>query len=208
MKVKNTVAILIASLCLMACGADSAESLPRELTAKEIEDYNTYLKGWDCYGFLLSSYDDVRNVNLDQVFYSGAGLSEQPQEEEVEAYLQEIGEKEVFTDLFYIPAAKVDELLLEKTGYSLQDMQDVGNDLHMVYLEAYDAYFTEAGDTNYMSITCTSGTENADGTVTLECESSMEDGEDYTIIHRCTVTLDKDTRQFIRNDITEGYFAN
>ena len=43
--------------------------------------------------------------------------------------LQEVGQDEVYTDLVCIPAAKMDELLIEKTGYSLQEMRDAGNDL-------------------------------------------------------------------------------
>ena len=119
--------------------------------------------------------------------------------------LQEVGQDEVYTDLVCIPEAKMDELLIEKTGHSLQEMRDAGNDLQTVYLEEYDAYFGEAGDTNYLSVTCTSGTEREDGTVTLECESGMEDGGDYSIVHRCTVTLDRDTGRFISNVITDGY---
>lgn len=218
MKVKFFAAIMAMSICLAACGPKestpqeqtSEESMPEELTSEELtseelENYSAYLRGWDCYGFLLSSYDDVREADLGEVFYSGAGLAERPGEEEVEAYLQAAGQEEVYTDLICIPATKMDELLIEKTGYSLQEMKDAGNDLQTVYLKEYDAYFGEAGDTNYLSVTCTSGTENADGTVTLECESGMEDGDDYTIVHRCTVTLDRDTRRFISNVITDGY---
>lgn len=215
MKVKFFAAIMAMSICLAACGPKestpqeqtSEESMPEELTSEELENYSVYLRGWDCYGFLLSSYDDVREADLGEVFYSGAGLAEQPGEEAVEAYLQEVGQEEVHTDLICIPAAKMDELLIEKTGYSLQEMRDAGNDLQTVYLEEYDAYFGEAGDTNYLSVTCISGTENADGTVTLECESGMEDGEDYSIVHQCTVTLDRDTGRFVRNVITDGYKA-
>jgi hypothetical protein len=242
MKAKLIMTILAMSMCLMACGVNEStnteespntsenvqleveseydeaaqsgdeESLPRELIQAELADYNAYLREVNCYGFLLSSYDDVRNVNLDEVFYSGAGISEQPGEEEIQAYLQAAGQDEVYTDIFYIPAAKIDELLLEKTGYSLQDMKDAGNELNMIYLEEYDAYFTEAGDTNYMPVECTYGTKNADGTVTLECQAGIEsdDGDttSYTIIHKCTVTLDENTKQFIKNTITDGYYAN
>jgi hypothetical protein len=133
-------------------------------------------------------------------------LSEQPDEAAVEAYLAEVGQEELYTDLFYVPAEKVNALLLEKTGDSLQDMEDAGNAMQMVYLEAYDAYFAEVGDTNYIAITCTAGTENADGTITLECESGMEDGDDSTGTLRCTVTLDKETRRFISNKITGGIY--
>jgi hypothetical protein len=169
-----------------------------ELTQKELTEYSNYLSERDSYGFLLSSYDDVKNVNLNEVFYSGAGVSEQPGEEEKAAYLKETGEEELYTDLFYISTEKIDQVLQEKTGYTLQDMENAGNKLDMVYLEAYDAYFQEAGDTNYIQITCTAGTENADGTVTLECQS----GDENNMVHQCTVTLEKGTRQFIKNKVT------
>jgi hypothetical protein len=188
--------------------APAEENFPRELEAEELADYSEYLKRRDCYGFLLSSYDDVRNVNLGEVFYSGAGIDRQPTSDETEAYLQAVGQEELFTDLICIPAADMDQLLLERTGYTLQDMQAVGNDVNMTYMEACNAYFNEVGDTNYLQITCTSGTEDADGTVTLECESAMEEGEAAVMVLKCTVTLDQATKRFIRNEVTDGYYVS
>jgi hypothetical protein len=184
-------------------GTETQAETATELTKEELTEYSNYLSQRDSYGFLLSSYDDVKNVNLNEVFYSGAGVSEQPGEEEKAAYLKETGEEELYTDLFYISTEKIDQVLQEKTGYTLQDMKNAGNNLDMVYLEAYDAYFQEAGDTNYIQITCTAGTENADGTVTLECQS----GDENNMVHQCTVTLEKETRQFIKNKVTGGYYA-
>jgi hypothetical protein len=184
------------------------EALPRELTEQEKEDYSAFLRRMDCYGFLLSSYEDVRKVNLNEVFYNGAGVDKQPEEEEIKAYLEAAGLEEVFTDLIAIPAADANAILLERTGYSLQDMQNAGNDLNMIYLDAYDTYFQQVGDTNYMRITCISGTENEDGTVTLECEAGEGEGDDYILEHQCTVTLDKETGHFISNEITGGYYAD
>jgi hypothetical protein len=236
MRAKMMVAILVTVACFTACGnkADEAANtqselqveeqteaksekietseatgedvMPRELTESELTAYSEYLSGRDSYGFLLSSYEDVKDVDLGQVFYSGAGLSEQPNEEEKEAYLEEMNQEELYTDLFYVSAEKADDLLREKTGYSLEEFQEDGNDMQMVYLEAYDAYFAEVGDTNYIEITCTSGTENSDGTITLDCVSGMEGGDESNVTLRCTVTLEQASRQFISNEITGGIY--
>jgi hypothetical protein len=186
---------------------ESQAAFPRELTEKELEDYSEYLNGRDAYGFLLSSYDDVRNVNLAEVFYSGAGIDVQPDAAETKEYLKAVGQDELFTDLICIPAESLNQVLSDRTGYSLKDMQEAGNDISMTYIKEYDAYFHEVGDTNYIQSVCISGTENVDGTVTLECEAYMGEGTDYdVIVNKCTVTLDKATRHFISNEITDGFY--
>ncbi len=230
MKTKS-LAIIILSTCLVACGSKgdnnknisnteskdtesiskieieneddtqvdteitSDTTLESDLAPEELEEYSKYLSGMDTYGFLLSEYDDVRAVDLGEVFYKGAGLSENLSEEEKEEYLQEVlrNDGNVYgLDERFIASENIDNLLKEKTGYSLQDFKDSGNDLPMLYLEKYGMYFSECGDTNYREFICTCGIDNGDGTITIYCESGNK---------KCKVMLNKETRQFISNEI-------
>lgn len=49
---------------------------PVRLTQEEIQFFTEFIQKMENYGFLLSAYDAPEYVNLDEVFYSGAGIDE------------------------------------------------------------------------------------------------------------------------------------
>lgn len=83
-----------------------------------------------------------------------------------------------------VTRAQMEAFLLEHAGLHLEDTQRKGLD-QFIYLEEYDAYYLAHGDTNYSNCEILSGTRNADGTISLEYESTFH-GDSGT----ATVTLE------------------
>ena len=54
----------------------------RGLTEEELRGFEKYLNRIDNYGFLMSDYGSPEYINLNEVFYSGAGLEQSPLTEE------------------------------------------------------------------------------------------------------------------------------
>jgi len=182
--------------------AAEEDNFPVELTISEIADFQTAFSAYDNYGFLLSSYDDVRDVDLHQVLYSGAGMNNPENYEEITtAYLAAIGETELFTDCTILTTHQLDKFLLSKTGYTLSEMN---NPLGWEYVEAYDAYVHQHGDTNYISATCTNG--RAIGRDLYEIDYTFDGGlydNDGNLLTVGTVTVNTAgvALQFVSNSL-------
>ena len=132
-----------------------ADNYPAELSQAEISDFQNAFSDDENYGFLLSAYDDARDVDLYQVFYTGAGMSGPDNSEEIiDAYLASIGETELFTDCTILTYTQIDDFLLAKTGYTLSDMT---KSLNWEYVAQYDVFVHQHGDTNYITANCTGG---------------------------------------------------
>ena len=129
----------------------------REITDSEKEELTEFVRRWDAYGFLLSEYIMPVEVNLGEVFYSGAGASEDVSSDEIKAYLKACNQEEMFTDCVKVSKQSVESILDKRLGMTLDEanLSDIG-----VYLPEYDAYYHECGDTNYMAFTCVEGLAN------------------------------------------------
>lgn len=142
----------------------------RELTQEELDIFTQFIRKADAYGFLLSEYTNPVEVDLGEVFYSGAGLQESMSEEEVTAYLAACNQEEMYTDCIKVTQKDVEKLVEEKLGISLEDMD---TDKIGVYIPEFDAYYHECGDTNYMEFTCVNGLVNGN-VYTLEFKVDMD----------------------------------
>lgn len=129
----------------------------REITDSEKEELTEFVRRWDAYGFLLSEYIMPVEVNLGEVFYSGAGASEDISDDEIVAYLRACDQEEMNTDCVKVSKQSVESVLDKRLGLTLDEvnLSDIG-----VYLPEYDAYYHECGDTNYMAFTCVEGLAN------------------------------------------------
>ena len=155
--------------------AGGAAQQGRSLDAQELAEFTTYISKSDNYGnygFLLSVYDDPSELNLHEVFYSGAGLEVKPlNEEQKAAYLAATGGDEIYTDVTSLGTAQLDAFLLKKTGLTYAQMK---HPLEWVYLKDYDLYCMEHGDTNYQSFTCIAGSTADEKTFTLRFRTDEE----------------------------------
>ena len=115
----------------------------RNLSEDECGELEKFINGTGNYGFLLSVYEKPQDLDVDQVFFEGAGLElSVPSEEEREAYLAETGEEKA-VNLFRLGATQVNDYLQYRAGIS---MDELSHKPDWVYLEDYDAYYLCHGD--------------------------------------------------------------
>ena len=179
---------------------EAESAAPRQLNEDELRYFEKYLNRIDNYGFLLSEYKSPEYLDLNEVFYSGAGMDQPAMTgEEREAFLKAVGQTEIMTDMVHLGKAQIDAFLADKTGLTLDRME---TGLGWVYLPQYDRYYTEHGDTNIRSFFCPRG--EVDGNrYRIWC---LSDG--YTqFTQECIVTLKKVSSgyQFLSNEIIWDY---
>lgn len=176
-----------------------AETVPETegtLLPEELAVFESFLNDVANNGFLCCTYEDVRQADLNEILYNGAGLEQQPLTDELrQAYETQAGE--IFTDTIRLTTAQIDGFLLEKTGYGFSDFQPPS---WWTYLEEYDIWMTQHGDTNMSGVVCDSGLRSADGMVTLSCHiPGFGDGARDSVL---TVTLRETENgyQFVKNE--------
>lgn len=159
------------------------------LTKDELDYFTKYFSDINNNGFLLCSYSSPKDINLEDVLYSGAGCDPKMQpisDAERKAYLKAVGQDDIYLDLHRITTTQINNLLQEKVGIK---MSDVKNKLSWTYLKAYDTYYLEQGDTHYCTLTCVSGYKTSDGIYVIECENPNKDYQQS--VNNCEVTLKK-----------------
>ena len=174
--------------------ADNTEG--REITDEEKTLLSTWASDKGNYGFLFSTYDDPKDANYYEVFYSGADIDSQNKmsyEQIVEDYKKITNNSEVHTDIIVLKKSDINDFLNKKVGLSIDDI-DIWD---YVYSYTYDVYYLQHGDTNYTAFTCTGGTVSTDNdgneiyTATFVPESMPDktstatlkkDGSDYKIL--------------------------
>lgn len=149
--------------------ADETELAPREYAT--IQDFINSGAG---NGFLHSSYETPAEICWDEVFYSGAGITDEYMlsGEELEEYLKLVGRDEIYTDVTKLTTAQIEEFVRDKTG---TDYKNALRPLSWVYSPKYDTYYFEHGDVNYMQYSVTFGSRVED-TVTLRVEPTEDWG--------------------------------
>lgn len=182
----------------------SASEKEGALSEEELGEYTKWIQGYGVYGFLLSDWSDPAEINLWDVVYSGAGLSETPTEEQIQSYLDLTGQDELYTDFFVISKSGLDQLLTERLGKSYDELTAEGNEgLEDTYDPAHDCYGIQAGDTNYTEFVVETGERLGDGRVLLHYRNSHS-WEEYGWIEAGELELLEDGRVLLSNHITEG----
>ena len=108
------------------------------------------------------------------MFYNGAGISESATKEQVDAYLEQTGQEELYTDFFVISMVKMNAFLEEKVGCFYGEILERGNmTMEDAYVSATGCFSLEVGDTNYTPFRVESGERTEDGRILLR-ESGTE----------------------------------
>lgn len=169
------------------------------LDGKELGEIDAFLEGMDAFGFTLSFYEDIRDVELEEVLYSGAGMDNSAASKaSMEEYLKATNQEEVYTDYMACSEKAIDTLLWEKTGYGLADMH---RPIHWPYLEKSNAYGREAGDTNYIKPHVIDGVKTADQMYFIQYENERYGFYNEQEAKDCIVVLKKveNGYQFVAN---------
>ncbi len=154
----------------IATETETPSAKPAELSAAECQFFTDFIQKTENYGFLLSDYDEPQDVDLNQVFYTGAGIGEGIPEEDLLQYLAAAGQEELMTDCLKLPRQSVEDFLQRKLGIGLEEMR---TPFEWLYLPETDSYYREAGDTNYFLFSCVEGRRQGN-TYTL-CFAPEED---------------------------------
>lgn len=103
-------------------------------------------------GFLSRTYQNVKDAELGEIFYNGAGISGSAgalQEELKAEYLKVSGRDEIDTDFMALPEQEMEVLLQNETGLV---MADFNHRIGWYYLPTYGAFAKEVSDTNFKQI--------------------------------------------------------
>lgn len=103
-------------------------------------------------GFLSRTYQNVKDAELGEIFYNGAGISGSAgalQEELKVEYLKVSGQAEIYTDFMALSEQEMEVLLQNETGLA---MADFNHRIGWYYLPTYGAFAKEVSDTNFKQI--------------------------------------------------------
>ena len=144
--------------------AETAEEETAELVqldSQALSGIEDYLNEMSSYGFLLSSYERPEDIDLRQVFYSGAkDIREEITEEEKELLLEQEKTDILYTSVTKVTEAYIDELLERKAGITYEESNfPLGT---WVHLDEFGAYYHLHGDTNVEPIRCLDAWQRGD----------------------------------------------
>lgn len=188
----TTIPVLLSFVFVLAgCTNTTEKAVP--LTQEELEYFNgTQFFNWDYADnvidtvnirnqFLSSTYDDIRDINLFEIFYCGGGIKESITDDELLTAGIANGMSENIDDwpvpCTKISAERMNAVLRENTGLTLEETNKIELS-KFIYLAEYDSYYIFHGDSNYRaSISFQSG-ERKDNIIRLYYEDDFYgDGE-------------------------------
>ena len=140
--------------------------------------------------FLTCLYAGPQDINLFGLFYNGIGTWEAPSQAELEQLGVLAADGSQICPTYKLTAAAMDAFLLENTGLTLAQTNKVDLDA-FDYLPDYDAYYLTKGDTNYRSVTFTSG-EREGSYIRLYWKDFYYGGE----TNECVTLLDRGDGQY------------
>ena len=140
--------------------------------------------------FLTCLYAGPQDINLFDLFYNGAGTWDAPSQAELEQLGVLAVDGSQICPTYKLTTAAMDAFLLENTGLTLAQTNKVDLDA-FDYLPDYDAYYLTKGDTNYRSVTFTSG-EREGSYIRLYWKDFYYGGE----TNECVILLDRGEGQY------------
>lgn len=140
------------------------------LTEQELAQWTDYVNSRENNAFLLTYYDEPKQIDLNELFYTGCGLDmEELTDKEVQEYLEWEEMDEVYTEFTRITGKQIASVLKLRLGLTMEDMEQP---LEWCYLKDSDAYVMQHGDTNAQNFICIAGSRTGNQVV-LDCLSEM-----------------------------------
>lgn len=121
-----------------------------------LENLQAYLNEDSSYGFLLSSYDIPEEIDLNQVFYSGAGFKQEKlTDREEELLLDRIPQEKITNPVIKVKDEQIEELLSRKAGISYEESaRPLEKEDGWAHIGRYNTWYAVRGDTNRQYIKC------------------------------------------------------
>lgn len=162
-------------------------------TAEQLKRYEKDFNSFAINGFVVSTntYNKPSEIDLEEVFYSGAGFNNEISKEELEEYKKVTKYHE--TDIVKITTEQAEELYYDNTGEKLQNLKERLK--NWTYIEKYDAYYNEISDTNFESVSCIEGIMNEEYSImkiklsnnrTISVKIDYDKGTHYIISNKST----------------------
>lgn len=156
-KTAASAAAVVLIIALALCAASFLGCVKkRPLTGEETEYFNEEFFNGDFMNiknqFLASLYDDVRKIDLLELFYCGTGENVPV----TDAEREKLGYDYMFLDADKITPEAMNAVLEKYASVTLEETDKVGLE-NFDYLPDYDAYYLMRGDTNYRYVTIAAG---------------------------------------------------
>lgn len=162
-------------------------------TSEQLKKYEKDFNTFGINGFIVSTntYNKPSEIDLEEVFYSGAGFNNEISKEELEEYKKVTKYHE--TDMVKITTKQAEELYYNNTGEKLWNLRERLK--NWTYIEKYDAYYNEVSDTNFESVSCIEGIMNEEHKImkiqlsnnrTISLKIDYEKGTHYIISNKST----------------------
>lgn len=166
--------IIVPTSIIDAIGDDNVEEDDGidHITKAEKKVLESFIKEKYNYAFLLSTYEDVRNASLDEIFYNG-DVDYKETSADRRDYKRLSGETEIHSSLSVISVEKMNAILTEKTGYALDEFNTQFSKGY--YEPDGKRYFFIQGDTNYFEYTIVDGYHEEDKVVLFLHPSEKND---------------------------------
>ena len=128
----------------------------KEMDADELAALEDYLNERSSYGFLHSTYEEPADIDLNQVFYTGAGFKQKKLEKkEKELLFDRISIKDTNLPVVKVTEEQIDDLLTRKAGITYEEsnrkLDTAGTWAH---IGRYKAWYSVHSDSNQMYIKC------------------------------------------------------
>ena len=162
-------------------------------TSEQLKKYEKDFNTFGINGFIVSTntYNKPSEIDLEEVFYSGAGFNNEISKEELEEYKKITKYHE--TDMVKITTKQAEELYYNNTGEKLWNLRERLK--NWTYIEKYDAYYNEVSDTNFESVSCIEGIMNEEHKImkiqlsnnrTISVKIDYDKGTHYIISNKST----------------------
>ncbi len=201
--------LFITTLIILLVGCETESSKREELTTSQLQEFNeagffnteTVSEYNIANQFLISFYDETKDIDLGLTFYNGTERPDEPiTASEEAAILEKMGYE---NDGQGIPIAvlkleehKVSEILEKYTGLTLNETNKKGLDNYM-YFDEFDAYYLVRSDSNYIQeVKFTSGYTIGNNTYLIHNHIGTDPNCTEAIL---TLTKVDDSYQFVSN---------
>ena len=158
-----------------------------ELNQDELDEFTDLFDTAEYNGFLVTPYGTPEEIDWDEVLFNGANIAkEELTKSEKNAYVEAFGD-DIYTDIIGIRADDIKAFMSDYAGVEFDPQKDLQG---WTYVEKYDSYYAQHGDTNYQPFTCESGKKLGDEYV-LEFSCDSMESDIYSYYPDRELTLEK-----------------